>query len=129
MAVTTSILDSVKKPLGIDSSYDVFDQDIIMHINSVFATLQQLGVGPSDAFAIEDSSANWDEFIKDTKNINSVKSYIYIKVRLLFDPPTTSFALDAMKKQADEYEWRLNVAADLSGRVVPKRYGLEDDDD
>lgn len=108
----SSVLQSVKKVLNLDPSYVAFDQDIMMHINSIFSTLHQLGVGPADGFTIEDSSQTWEEFIVNTKNIYSVKSYMYLKVRLLFDPPATSFALDAMKQQATEFEWRLNVAAD-----------------
>lgn len=107
--MTTSILNSTKKMLGLDANYTAFDQDIIMHINSVFATLHQLGVGPDQSFAITDSTATWEQFIGSEQNINSVKSYMYIKVRLLFDPPATSFAIDSLQKQANEYEWRLNT--------------------
>lgn len=107
-----SILNSTKKALGLDAGYDAFDPDIIMHINSVFSTLQQLGVGPEDAFAIEDESSTWDSFIGSNKNINSVKSYMYLRVRLLFDPPATSFAIAAFEKQIKEVEWRLSVHVD-----------------
>lgn len=107
-----SILKSVKKLLGLADDYTVFDMDVILHINSVFATLQQLGVGPDEAFFIEDGSATWDQFLGDIKNINSVKTYVYLRVRLLFDPPTTSFAISAMQEQVREHEWRLKVAAD-----------------
>lgn len=107
-----SILESTKKVLGIDNDYKTFDQDIIMHINSVFATLHQIGVGPVDGFAIENDGPEWKDFIGLDKTINSVKTYVYLKVRLLFDPPTTSFAIAAMEKQATEFEWRLQVATD-----------------
>lgn len=103
-----SILTSTKKTLGIDESYTVFDTDIVMHINSVFSTLTQLGVGPEDGFAIDDSSALWTDFIDDAR-LNNVKSYMYLKVRLLFDPPGTSYHLNSMKEQAKEMEWRINV--------------------
>lgn len=108
-----SILTSVKKMLGIDESYEQFDPDIIMHINSVFMILHQLGVGPEDGFAIADKYALWDDYTSDDVFINSVKSYIYLKVRLLFDPPTSGTAMDNMKQLAAEMEWRLNVEADL----------------
>lgn len=107
-----SILDTIKKVLGIDSDYTVFDMDIMMHINSAFATLHQLGVGPESGFSIEDNTKTWDAYIMPYSNIESVKSYIYIKVRLLFDPPTTSFAIDSMNVQSKELEWRLNVASE-----------------
>jgi hypothetical protein len=111
---TASILDGTKKALGIGPEFDDFDPDIIMHINSTLATLNQIGVGPVDGFAIEDKEASWEDFIGDSKVMNFVKSYMYLKVRLLFDPPATSFALDSMKRQADEFEWRLLVAAEPS---------------
>lgn len=107
--MTDSILDSVKKVLGIASEYDVFDQDIILHINSVFSTLNQLGIGPTDGFAIDDDVATWTDFIGTNKKLNSVKTYVCLRVRLLFDPPATSFAISAMEKQVQEMEWRLNV--------------------
>lgn len=108
-----SILNTVKKSLGIDPEYKAFDPDITMHINSVFFTLHQLGVGPVDGFNIEDDSVTWDSFIRPLdKNLSVVKSYMYLRVRLLFDPPTTSFAIDAMKKQTEELEWRLSVYMD-----------------
>lgn len=108
----TSILNTIKKMLGVDSSYTAFDTDIIVHINSAFATLNQLGVGPTTPFYISDASANWSSFIGDKTGIESVKSYIYAKVRLAFDPPTTSFAIDALNKMCTEFEWRLNVKSE-----------------
>ena len=118
--VARSILNTIKKALGLDPSYDVFDTDIVMHINSTFATLNKLGVGPEEGFSIEDDSATWQDFLGlvETNKLLSVKSYMYLKVRLLFDPPTTSFAIDAMKKNAEEYEWRLNVQTDKP-RSIP----------
>ena len=118
--VARSILNTIKKALGLDPSYDVFDTDIVMHINSTFATLNQLGVGPEEGFSIEDDNATWQDFLGlvETNKLLSVKSYMYLKVRLLFDPPTTSFAIDAMKKNAEEYEWRLNVQTDKP-RSIP----------
>lgn len=107
-----SILDSVKKSLGLDKDYDPFDPDIVMHINSCFFTLNQLGLGPSEGFLVEGSDSVWSEFVPEIQKFAAIKSYVYIKVKLLFDPPATSFAQEAMKQQATEYEWRLQVAAD-----------------
>lgn len=103
-----SILDSTKKLLGFESDYTAFDLDIITHINTVFFTLQDLGVGPTNGFMITDRESTWDEFI-GLDEINGVRSYMFIRVRLLFDPPTTSFHLESLNKQAQELEWRLNV--------------------
>jgi hypothetical protein len=107
-----SILTSIKKMLGIMERYTIFDADIIMHINSVFATLTQLGVGPSEGFSIEDDDSTWSDFIPEGSKLESVKSYMYLKVRMLFDPPLTSSVLESMNRMASEYEWRLQVAAD-----------------
>lgn len=104
-----SILDTTKKVLGIAADYTAFDPDILFHINTVFSTLCQLGIGPEDGFSIEDKDAVWADFIGEDKRLNSVKTYTYLRVRMLFDPPTTSFLQDAMKQQIQELEWRLNV--------------------
>ena len=108
-----SILTSIKKQLGIAKDYTHFDADIIMHINSVFMVLTQLGVGPSDGFYIEDDSLEWMDFIEDPNQLQAVKTYIYLKVRLLFDPASLGSAtLAAYERQIQELEWRLNVAAE-----------------
>ena len=107
-----SILTSIKKLLGIPEEVDNFDADIIMHINSVFSILTQLGVGPSEGFMITDKTKTWDDFITDKKNIESVKSYVYMKVRLMFDPPISSAVMDCMNRMISEFEWRLNVTAE-----------------
>lgn len=104
-----SILDSVKKILGIAADYDAFDTDIIIHINSVFATLNQLGVGPELGFMIEDNKAVWEDFLSNDTRLNSVKTYVYLRVRILFDPPATGFTLTAMQEQIKELEWRISV--------------------
>ena len=109
-----SILSSIKKLLGIADEYTVFDSDIIMHINSVFFVLNQLGVGPPDGFSIQDKTAVWDDFIPCGANLEAVKSYVYLKVRLLFDPPQSSALTEAIDRQISEFEWRLNVAVDPS---------------
>lgn len=103
-----SILNDTKKILGIGVDYTAFDEDILMHINSAFSTLNQLGVGPRDGFQISDETATWDTFVVDSR-LNPVKTYIYLRVRLLFDPPGTSYHIEAMTRQIKELEWRLNV--------------------
>lgn len=107
-----SILTSIKKLLGITEEYEHYDSDIIMHINSVFSILTQLGVGPSNGFAIEDKTAEWKDFIGDESKIEMVKSYVHLKVKLIFDPPLSSSVMEAMNRQISEFEWRLNVAVD-----------------
>lgn len=109
-----SILTSIKKLLGISDEYTHFDGDLIMHINSVFTILTQLGIGPSDGFFIEDDSAIWEDFIADVKKIELVKSYTYLKVRLLFDPPLSSAVLGSIERSINEFEWRLNIIAEDS---------------
>lgn len=104
-----SILTSVKKILGLDENYTVFDPDILMHVNSVFSTLNQLGIGPTSGFSIEDKTTTWDAFLGSDKNLNSVKTYMCLRVRLLFDPPGTSYLIEAMQKQIQELEVRLNI--------------------
>lgn len=107
--VANSILDSTKKAIGLGADYDVFDPDIIMHINTAFSTLSQLGVGPEEGFQIVDDSMTWDEYTMADKERNMVKSYVYLRVRLLFDPPETSYLINAFNDQVKELEWRLNV--------------------
>ena len=107
-----SILTSIKKLLGITEEYDQFDPDIIMHINSVFMILTQLGVGPAEGFSIEDDTAVWTDFIQDVKKLESVKTYVYLKVKLAFDPPLSSAVIESMNRLINELEWRLNVAAE-----------------
>ena len=108
-----SILDSVKKVLGMDATYTAFDEDIIMHINSQFSKLYNLGVGPKDtAFEIEDSDATWGDFLQGKTNINMVKTYVCMAVRLIFDPPPTSFGIAAVEKEIEQMGWRLNILDD-----------------
>lgn len=110
-----SILTSIKKLLGIEEDYEHFDDDIIMHINSAFFILTQLGVGPIDGFSISDSSSTWSDFVSDINKLESVKTYIYLNVRMLFDPPQSSTHIDAIKRTIEQLEWRLNVATDDRG--------------
>lgn len=104
-----SILKSTKQALGLEADYTPFDQELIMHINSVFSTLVQLGIGPATGFAIADDTTEWSSLLAADANLNSVKTYVFLKVRMIFDPPATSYAITAMEKQIEEFEWRLNV--------------------
>lgn len=107
----SSILESVKKALGINEDQNEFDPELIMHINTILATLTQIGVGSEDGFAITGKENEWSEFISDEPKWSQVKTYVYTKVRLIFDPPQSSAAIDAMKKVADELEWRIYTEA------------------
>lgn len=111
--MTDSILNDIKKLLGIDNTYTEFDTDIIIHINSVFMILNQLGVGPESGYRITGSLNTWSEFTDNEYEMESVKSYIYLKVRMMFDPPQSSALMQAMNEQIKEFEWRLNVANDV----------------
>ena len=108
----SSILTSIKKLLGIAEEDASFDQDIIMHINTVFAILAQLGVGPANGFSIEDDGTIWSDYLGNATNLELVKSYIYMKVRSMFDPPTSRILADAMNKNISELEWRINTTVD-----------------
>lgn len=110
--MSESILNSIKKLLGIDEAYEHFDADVIMHINTVFMILYQLGVGPSTPFSISDASATWSDFLESAVDLAGVKSYIYAKVRMVFDPPQSSAVAEALKANIAELEWRLNVTVD-----------------
>lgn len=112
--MSNSILNDIKHLLGLDESYDVFDTDITIHINSVFMTLNQLGVGPKEPFHISSITETWEEFTQGSVDISAVKTYIYLKVRLLFDPPTNSFTITALENQAKEFEWRLLAQSDVN---------------
>lgn len=116
--MSDSILTSTKKALDIPETYDVFDGNIIMHINSVFSTLTQLGVGPVDGFEIADAQPTWTDYLGTNTRLNFIKSYMYLRVKYLFDPPTTSFLLDAMKTQMNEYEWRITNEAETSSTLL-----------
>lgn len=113
MAVEKSILKSVKKNLGLAESYDAFDQDVITHINTCFFTLNQLGLGPAAGFMIEDDSEEWDAFTGGRINLNAVKTYIYLRVRLLFDAPAAPQHVTAIREQITELEYRLKMEREL----------------
>lgn len=107
-----SILTSIKKMLGIAEEYEHFDTDLIMHINSVLFILTQLGVGPSSGFSIEDKTSVWSDFVPAGINLEAVKSFTYLKVRLLFDPPQSSAVMESIKQLINELEWRINIEVD-----------------
>lgn len=108
-----SILESIKKLLGIPEEYTQFDQDILMHINTAMLSLKQLGVGPEGGYAVSNASDTWRSFC-GSKSIEAVRSYVYLKVRLLFDPPTSSALIEAIKAQIAELEWRLCLDAETT---------------
>lgn len=114
-----SILTSTKKILGIAADYTVFDADIIVHINSVFATLNELGIGPVEGFMIADDTALWSDYILGDSKLNAVQTYMFLRVRLLFDPPNTSYLMTSMETQARELEWRLNVIREVRDYPLP----------
>ena len=111
-----SILTSIKLLLGITEEYDHYDPHVIMHINSVFTILKQLGVGPEKGFRIKDKTATWSDYIVETDDItfDSVKTYVYAKVKLIFDPPASSAHTEALKGIINEFEWRLNADAEFT---------------
>lgn len=111
-----SILTSVKKMLGITEEYDNFDPELVIYINSVFTVLFQLGVGPDEQFHITGKKEVWTDFLPEG-DIEAVKTYVYFKVRLMFDPPSSSFVLESFNKQISELEWRMNVLAEEKNLV------------
>lgn len=106
-----SILTSIKKMLGIAEDYTQFDADLVMHINSVLSILNQLGVGPATGFSIESKNDTWGDFVDDLSILQFIKSYTYLKVRMLFDPPTGGAVTESINRQISELEWRICVAA------------------
>lgn len=112
MKDSENILTSIKKLLGIAKECTDFDIDIMMHINTVFMILNQLGVGPKEGFRLEDKKETWDDYITEEDDLDAVKSYIHLKVKLMFDPPLNSAIIEAMKQTIDELEWRINVKAE-----------------
>ena len=106
-----SILTSIKKMLGITEEYTQFDTDLIIHINSVFMILKQLGVGPKNGFSISDKSTTWNEYLI-TSDLEAVKTYVYLKVRLIFDPPNSSVVTESINRTIGELEWRIQASTD-----------------
>lgn len=122
------ILTSTKKLLGLPEDHTEFDLDVITHINSVFSDLTQLGIGPPEGFMIEDDTLEWDDYLMGDLELNTIKSYMALRVRLLFDPPTTSYLKDALEKQIQQFEWRINVAREAVAWVDPNPRTQPDDE-
>jgi hypothetical protein len=107
-----SILLSIKKLIGIEEDYDHFDQELVMNINTIFMTITQIGVGPETGFFITSADESWSDFSEDMNAIHGIKTYIALKTKLIFDPPSSSFVLESMQRQIAELEWRLNITCD-----------------
>lgn len=107
--MTNSILTSTKKALGIEDDDTSFDPDVVMYINAALSELHDLGIGPELGFTITDKTATWDDLLGDTKLFEDVKTYVYLFVRLIFDPPSTSFGISAMEKQIEKRAWLINA--------------------
>ena len=120
-----SILDSVKKMLGVDLVDDSFDMELIIFINDVFSKLNQLAVGPTTTYVIDDRLDKWTDFLLDRADLNMVKTYMYLQVRITFDPPTNPSLLENMMKRIQEYEWRLNVQAEQALKAVQPKLPIE----
>lgn len=117
--MSDSILDSVKKVLNVPSTDESFDADVLMHINSILSIVCQLGVGPENGLTITDSTTTWVTFLGNDPKFNFVKDYVYLRVRMLFDPPTSSYVIDALTKQYQELEWRISALRESTAWVDP----------
>lgn len=117
--MSASILTSTKAKLGLAESYTVFDDQIIDYINGVFSTVAQLGIGPPEGFEIVDDTEEWDDILVANRHLNVVKSYVFLKVRQLFDPPSTGYLVTAMNEQIKELEWRMNTYREEAAWVSP----------
>jgi len=117
--MTDSILNSTKKLVGIAPEYEVFDVDILMHINAVLSDLTQMGIGPEFGFEISDSTPVWNDFLGGDPRLNGVPALVAMKVRLAFDPPATSFAIEALKNLIAEREWRISVQRESTEWIPP----------
>jgi hypothetical protein len=125
--MTDSILNTIKQMLGLLSDDTAFDTDIIVNINSVFMTLHQLGVGTATVFSISDATALWATFLTDPEMYSAVKTYMFLKVRLLFDPPSSSYHLSAIERQIAEFEWRLVVQVPIHQiQLFQRRYNVSE---
>lgn len=119
----SSILKSVKKRLGIPDDYDVYDEDVLMNINTALSTLTQLGVGPELGFSVQDDSATWEQLLGGDLRLNMVRDFVTLTSKLMFDPPPTSFGIQAVQKNLEEMAWRIEVAANpapaATGNIDP----------
>lgn len=112
----TGILESVKKWIGPSVDYDYFDSDLLMHINSYFAVMSQCGIGPTNGFTVDENS-KWDDFVSSGPIQSMAKQYVQLRTRLTFDPPSSSFVIDLLKKNAEEMEWRMYIQKDSEERL------------
>lgn len=119
MALETSILKTVRDVSGLNKEDDTFDLELITYVNGAFSNLQQMGIGPADGFSIEDDTASWTDFVSEDALIKNLRTYICLSVKLLFDPPTTSFVLNMFKEQIDEQAWRLNLMEQTAPPAEP----------
>jgi hypothetical protein len=117
--MSESILNSTKKSLGLAESYTAFDPELIMHINTILGVLNQIGIGPGEGLAISDATTTWDALIDTDIRYNPVKTYMYLRVRMLFDPPTTSYLIEASQEQAAMLEWRLSTLRESVAWIDP----------
>lgn len=117
--MSDSIFDSVKKVLNVPSTDDSFDADVLMHINSVLSIVCQLGVGPENGLTITDSTTTWVTFLGNDSKFNFVKDYVYLRVRMLFDPPTSSYVIEALRQQYQELEWRISALRESTAWTDP----------
>lgn len=124
--IYSSILETIKKLIGIDKDYGVFDIDLIVAINSSFMILNQLGVGPDKPFSITDSSTTWADFFGDEEIFALARSYIYLRTKLLFDPPSSGVLHEAVERQISEFEWRMHVQADYNDSINAEDIGIND---
>lgn len=127
--MTDSILKSTKKALNLDADYTEFDPEITMHINSIFSILNQIGIGPEIGFQIEDANDVWSTFLGTSPLLNHVKTYMYLRVRMLFDPPTTAYHVTAMEKQIEEMEVRMNVLRESTAWFSPNPTSILPEDE
>lgn len=126
--MANSILLETKKVLGLPEAYTPFDTDVLMHINTALGTLNQLGIGPEDGFEVVDQNAEWDQLLEGNKKLNPVKTYVYLKVRVFYDPPEQIHLLQAMERQIEQLEWRLNVVRE-DANYIPPNLTPEDDEE
>lgn len=117
--MSESILDSIKASLGLATTHVAFDAEILMHLNSAIGTLTQLGVGPATGFSVADKTVVWSDFIGDDLTLNPVKTYIHLRVKMLYDPPDIGFVITAMKDQIKELESRINMLVDTELPPAP----------
>ena len=124
-----SILLSIKKLLGLDGDYQAFDEDVVVHINTALSILRQLGVGPKNGFKITGSNETWGDFLGDSDKLEMAKTFVYTRVKPIFDPPSNSFVLSALKEESDELAWRLNITAEEDLETLSDEETSSEEDD